>query len=89
MFLCLRGKRFKAAQRPYVLLSLCSYVSRVSGYQAAQRRQHKRSPLSIYISINSVLLDKLAARTYIVAHKHGEHIIGIGGILERHLLEQT
>ena len=81
-----RGKRYKAAQRPYVLLSLCSYVSRVSGYQAAQRRQHKRkrtrSLLSIYISINSVLLNKLAARTYIVAHKHGEHIVGIGGILE-------
>ncbi|WP_337578268.1 hypothetical protein, partial [Prevotellamassilia timonensis] len=35
MFLCFRGKRYKAAQRPYVLMSLCSFVYRVSGCQAS------------------------------------------------------
>ena len=50
MFLCFRGKRYKAAQR------------------RQHKRKRTRSLLSIYISINSVLLDKLAARTYIVAH---------------------
>ena len=39
MFLCFRGKRYEAAQRPYVLMSLCPFVSRVSGCQAPLRRQ--------------------------------------------------
>ena len=38
MFLCFRGKRLIHATS-YVLMSLCSYASRVSGCQATLRRQ--------------------------------------------------
>lgn len=37
--------------------------------------------LSINISIECVLLDELSAGAYIIAHEHGEYVVGIGCIL--------
>ena len=36
-----------------------------------------------------ILLDELTARAYIVAHQHGEHVVGLGGVLNGDLLEQA
>lgn len=50
---------------------------------------HTRLPLCVDVGVSGVLLDKLAAWLHVVAHKHGENLIGIGGILDGHLFKQA
>ena len=45
--------------------------------------------LGIDICVCSILLDKYAAWLYVIAHQHGEYLVGISSILYRNLLEQT
>ncbi len=45
--------------------------------------------LCVDIGVCGVLLDELAARLYIVAHEHGEDFVGLGGILDGDLLQET
>ena len=47
------------------------------------------APLCVNVGIRSVALDKIATRTDIVAHEHGENIVCVCRILDGHLLEQT
>ena len=42
--------------------------------------------LSIYVSICSVFLDKLAARAYVFTHQHGEDLVSLGCVVDRDLL---
>ena len=45
--------------------------------------------LCVDVGIGGVLLDELTARLNIVTHEHGEYLVGLGGILDGHLLQQT
>ena len=45
--------------------------------------------LSINIRVSRVFLDKLASRFNIVAHQHRENFVGLGCILDCHLLQQS
>ena len=50
---------------------------------------YTRLPLCVDVGVSGVLFDKLAARLHVVAHKHGENLVGIGGVLYRHLFKQA
>lgn len=45
--------------------------------------------LCIDICVSSVLLDELSAWLHIITHQHGEDLISLGSVLDRHLFEQT
>ena len=45
--------------------------------------------LSVNVGVSGILLYELASWLHIVAHKHGEYLVGLGSILYRNLLEQS
>ena len=73
----------------------------VSGYNAQKAHEESLScgmescihgdgewkGLCINVGEGGVLLDEVAARAYILAHEHGEDIVGSGGVLDGHLLQ--
>ena len=49
----------------------------------------EKNPLSVDVGVGCVLLDELAAWFHVFAHKHREHAVGLGGIVNLHLLENA
>ena len=45
--------------------------------------------LCVNVRISSVFLDKFAARSHIIAHQHGEDVVGFGCIFDADLLQNT
>ena len=43
----------------------------------------------VYVSESGVLFNELTTRAYILAHKHGEYIVGAGGIFYSYLFKQA
>ena len=49
----------------------------------------EKNPLSVDVGVGCVLLDELAAWFHVFAHKHREYAVGLGGIVDLHLLENA
>ena len=47
------------------------------------------SVLRVDVGVGGVSLDELTAGLHIVAHEHGEDLVGFGCILDAHLLQQA
>ena len=45
--------------------------------------------LCVDVGVSGILLDELAARLNVVTHQHGEDFVGLGGVLDGHLLQQA
>ena len=45
--------------------------------------------LRVDVSVGGVFLDELTTGFDIVTHEHREDLVGLGGILDAHLLQQT
>ena len=45
--------------------------------------------LCVDVGVGGILLDELATGLYVVAHQHGEDLVGLGGVLDGDLLQQT
>ena len=64
----------------------CSCVHR---YQPCSLMVKTGLALCVDIGIGGIFLDELAARFYVVAHQHGENLVGISGILDSYLFQQA
>lgn len=46
-------------------------------------------PLGVDIGVGGVLLDEFAPWLYVIAHEHGEDLVGFCRIVDGHLLQKT
>ena len=45
--------------------------------------------LGIDVCVGGILLNEFTARFYVVAHEHREDFVGLGSILDCHLLQES
>ena len=73
----------------FVGLRPCTSDSCVHRYQPCSLMVKTGLALCVDIGIGGIFLDELAARFYVVAHQHGENLVGISGILDGYLFQQA